>query len=138
MSENNEGAQAAPERPQTTERPQTDRPHGGERSYGPRREGGGGRSGGYRGGGDRDGGGRGERRGGPGGRRRFGRGKVCQMCVDKVTYVDYKDIRRLRRYVTERGKVVSRRISGACSKHQRAVTRAIHRARFLALLPYKS
>lgn len=135
MSENMEGTPQPPAAAPAA-------PSGGYQSRGPRPGGsGGGRpGGGYRGGGEGRGGeGRGgDRRGGPGGRRRFGRGKVCQMCVDKVDYVDYKDIRRLRRYVSERGKVVSRRISGACSKHQRAVTRAIHRARFLALLPYKA
>jgi len=58
------------------------------------------------------------------------------LCVEKATYVDYKDIRRLRRFVADRGKILSRRVSGACAKHQRMVTRAIHRARILALLPF--
>lgn len=64
------------------------------------------------------------------------RRKVCAFCVDKIDVVDYKDAGRLRRYMTERGKIVPRRISGNCARHQRQVTRAIKRARHLALLPY--
>jgi small subunit ribosomal protein S18 len=71
------------------------------------------------------------------GRRRFGRGKVCGFCVEKVRYIDYKDVRRLRRFMTERGKILTRRVSGACASHQRMLTHAIHRARVLALLPFK-
>ena len=69
-------------------------------------------------------------------RRRFGRRKVCKFCADKVEYVDYKDVRRLRGLVTERGKIIPRRISGNCAKHQREVAIAIKRSRGLALIPY--
>ncbi|MBQ2664614.1 MAG: 30S ribosomal protein S18 [Clostridia bacterium] len=62
--------------------------------------------------------------------------KVCMFCVDKVEYIDYKDTAKLRRYVTERGKIVPRRISGNCAKHQRQLTTAIKRARIIALLPF--
>lgn len=69
-------------------------------------------------------------------RDRRKRRKVCSFCVDKVEYVDYKDVSRLRRYLTERGKIIPRRISGNCARHQRQLTRAIKRARQMALLPY--
>ncbi|HEV8639773.1 MAG TPA: 30S ribosomal protein S18 [Methylomirabilota bacterium] len=69
-------------------------------------------------------------------RRRFGRRKVCKFCVDKVDSVDYKDVRRLRGFVTERGKIIPRRISGSCARHQRQLTHAVRRARTVALLPY--
>ena len=69
-------------------------------------------------------------------RRRFGRRKVCKFCVDKVDLVDYKDVRLLRGFVTERGKIIPRRISGSCARHQRGLTHAIKRARTVALLPY--
>ena len=62
--------------------------------------------------------------------------KVCRFCVDKVEDIDYKDVAKLRRYVTERGKILPRRISGNCAKHQRQVTVAIKRARNIALLPF--
>ena len=62
--------------------------------------------------------------------------KVCVFCVDKVEHIDYKDTAKLRRYVTERGKIVPRRISGNCAKHQRQLTTAIKRARQIALLPF--
>ena len=62
--------------------------------------------------------------------------KVCVFCVDKVENIDYKDTAKLRRYVTERGKIVPRRISGACAKHQRQLTTAIKRARAIALMAY--
>ncbi len=61
---------------------------------------------------------------------------MCKFCVDKVELVDYKDIRRLRGFVSERGKIVPRRISGSCARHQRQLTHAIRRARSMALLPY--
>ena len=64
------------------------------------------------------------------------RKKVCQFCVDKCEHIDYKDTAKLRRYVTERGKIVPRRISGNCAKHQRQLTTAIKRARIIALLPF--
>ena len=62
--------------------------------------------------------------------------KVCSFCVDKVEAIDYKDVPKLRRYVTERGRILPRRISGNCAKHQRQVTVAIKRARNIALLPF--
>ena len=71
-------------------------------------------------------------------RPRKGRRKVCQFCVDKVEHIDYKDIARLRRYMSERGKILPRRVTGTCAKHQRELTVAIKRARHLALLPYSA
>lgn len=62
--------------------------------------------------------------------------KVCSFCVDKVTDIDYKEVAKLRKYVSERGKILPRRISGNCAKHQRQLTTAIKRARVVALLPY--
>src|SRR6185295_9651499 len=85
------------------------------------------------GGGDR-GGDRGDR-GGPGGPRRPRR-RVCSFCVEKVQKIDYKDVGRIRRYISERGKIDPRRKSGSCAKHQRMLTTALKRARFMALLPY--
>ena len=67
---------------------------------------------------------------------RKGRKKVCAFCVDRVETIDYKDIPRLRRYLSERGKIVPRRVTGTCAGHQRELTIAIKRARHLALLPY--
>lgn len=64
------------------------------------------------------------------------RRKVCAFCVDKMDYIDYKDVNRLRRYMTERGKIMPRRMSGVCAKHQRDLAIAIKRARIVALLPY--
>ncbi len=64
--------------------------------------------------------------------------KVCLFCVDKVEHIDYKDTAKLRRYISERGKIVPRRISGNCAKHQRQLTIAIKRARQIALLPFVS
>ena len=69
-------------------------------------------------------------------RGRKARKKVCGFCVDKVENIDYKDIARLRRYMSERGKILPRRVSGTCASHQRELTVAIKRARHLALLPY--
>lgn len=65
-----------------------------------------------------------------------GRIKVCRFCEDKASKVDYKDERMLRRFVTERGKVIPRRMSGTCARHQRGLVTAIKRARNIALLPY--
>jgi len=62
--------------------------------------------------------------------------KVCRFCVDKVEYVDYKDIKRLRNFITDRGKIIPRRITGNCAYHQRQLTVAIKRARNIALLPF--
>jgi len=64
--------------------------------------------------------------------------KHCSFCADKVETIDYKDISRLRRYITERGKILPRRITGNCAHHQRQLTVAIKRARTMALLPYTS
>lgn len=70
--------------------------------------------------------------------KRRGRRKkrVCQFCVDKVTGVDYKDIAKLRKYVSERGKILPRRVTGNCAKHQRAMTMGVKRARHMALMVY--
>ncbi|WRS28020.1 30S ribosomal protein S18 [Oscillospiraceae bacterium MB08-C2-2] len=73
-------------------------------------------------------------RGGP----RKGRKKVCSFCVDRVHDIDYKDVPRLRRYLSERAKIVPRRVTGTCARHQRQLTLAIKRARHLAFLPYVS
>ena len=69
-------------------------------------------------------------------RPRKGRRKVCQFCVDKVEHIDYKDAAKLRKFITERGKIMPRRMSGNCAKHQRQLSVAIKRARAIALLPY--
>lgn len=70
------------------------------------------------------------------GKMRRSKRKVCAFCVDKAESIDYKDINKLRKFVTERGKILPRRITGNCAKHQRALTVAIKRARHLALMPY--
>ena len=72
------------------------------------------------------------------GNGRKGRKKVCSFCVDKVEFIDYKDISRLRRFVSERAKILPRRVTGTCARHQRDLTAAIKRARYLALMPYTS
>lgn len=64
------------------------------------------------------------------------RKKVCAFCVDKAEHIDYKDVAKLRRYISERAKIVPRRVTGTCAKHQRELTTSIKRARQLALLPY--
>ena len=69
-------------------------------------------------------------------RDRRSRRKVCAFCADKIEMIDYKDTQRLRRYLSERGKIVPRRVTGTCARHQRQLTTAIKRARHLALLPY--
>ena len=83
--------------------------------------------------------------GGPGGPRPVGpkrrarfipRRKVCIFCVDKIEHIDYKDFRRLSRYVSERGKIEPRRKTGTCSRHQRTLTVALKRARHIALIPF--
>ena len=77
------------------------------------------------------------RRPGGGGRGRFGaRRKVCAFCVDKIDVIDYKDPVKLRRFISERGKIEPRRKTGTCARHQRRLTLSIKRARHLALLPY--
>lgn len=68
--------------------------------------------------------------------RRRSRKRVCNFCVDKVEEIDYKDVNRLKKYITERGKILPRRISGNCASHQRELTVAIKRARVVALLPF--
>src|SRR5213595_2993201 len=103
-----------------------------ERS-GPRRDGA--RSGGGsrdRGGDDRGGGGDRPRYGGP----RRPRRKVCAFCVDKVQKIDFKEVGRIRRYISDRGKIDPRRKSGTCAKHKRMLTTALKRARLMAMLPY--
>ena len=68
----------------------------------------------------------------------FRRRKVCRMCAEKMNTVDYKDLRFLQQYLVERSKILPRRISGTCAKHQRIIPQAIKRARHVALLPYTS
>jgi small subunit ribosomal protein S18 len=90
--------------------------------------------------------GRGGPGGGPGGlendpfglRRRTGKRKVCRFCADSALQIDYKDANLLKYFISDRGKIVPRRISGNCALHQRAVTTAIKRARNIALMPYTS
>jgi small subunit ribosomal protein S18 len=75
--------------------------------------------------------------GGGGGRRKYvPRRKVCGYCTDKIPSPDYKDVKRLQRYVSDRGKILPRRRTGMCAKHQRRLTVAVKRARHLALLPF--
>ena len=69
---------------------------------------------------------------------RKGRRQVCSFCVDKADYIDYKDVAKLRRFISERGKILPRRVTGTCAHHQRGLTVAIKRARHLALLPFSS
>ena len=64
--------------------------------------------------------------------------KVCQFCADKIAHIDYKDIARLRKCISERSKILPRRVTGACAKHQRQITVAVKRARTVALLAYIS
>jgi small subunit ribosomal protein S18 len=104
-----------------------------ERSFGPR---GGGDRGGDRGGDTGRGQGMDEEK--RGGGRGFGRKKVCRFCADRNAVVDFKDQATLKYFVTERGKIIPRRISGNCAKHQREVATAIKRARGVALLPYNA
>jgi small subunit ribosomal protein S18 len=70
------------------------------------------------------------------GLRQIWRKKICRLCRESITHIDYKDVKRLEKFMTDRGKIVSRRSSGNCALHQRMIARAIKRARFLALLPY--
>lgn len=155
-NENNEGAPQAPTEAPAPQAPQLGGPPPGEGSYQPRpqrsgppsggggyRPGGGGgyRPGGGAGGGSRFGGPRngGPRTGGPGGRSReryIPRRKVCSFCVDKVENIDYKDVNRLKRYLSERAKIEPRRKTGTCARHQRALSVALKRARHMALLPF--
>jgi len=82
---------------------------------------------------DNDGGERGERgeRGDRGGRK-----KICKFCHDGILTIDYKDEKRLRRFITERGKIVPRRISGTCAKHQRQLSTSLKRSRVMAIIPF--
>jgi small subunit ribosomal protein S18 len=64
------------------------------------------------------------------------RKKVCQFCADKTENIDYKDVDKLKKYITDRGKILPKRVTGTCAIHQREVTKAIKRARIVALLPY--
>jgi small subunit ribosomal protein S18 len=66
----------------------------------------------------------------------FSRRRVCRFCTDKDVVIDYKDSKNLKNFVTERGKIIPRRIYGTCAKHQRQLTEAVKRARQIALLPY--
>lgn len=70
--------------------------------------------------------------------QRRSRKKVCSFCVDRVENIDYKDVARLRKYISERSKIIPRRVTGTCAKHQRELTIAIKRARHVALLPFVS
>lgn len=72
----------------------------------------------------------------PGGRKT--RKKVCGFCVDRVDTIDYKDVAKLRRFISERAKILPRRVTGTCARHQREMTIAIKRARHIALLPFSS
>ena len=100
----------------TVRRNQGDRPSGGG--------GGGGREGG--------------REGGQGGKKKFfyRRKRVCKFCVEKIEYVDFKDVKMLQQFIPERGKILPRRISGTCALHQRKLQNAIKRARIMALIPF--
>ncbi len=86
--------------------------------------------------GPRDGGGDGGRDGGGGGGRGGFRRRGCEFCIGKTDVLDYKDVHRLRRYISDRGKMEPRRKVGTCARHQRIVSRAVKRARYIALLPY--
>jgi len=70
--------------------------------------------------------------------KRMPKKKVCMFCVEHIEDIDYKDFGRLRRFITEKGKILPRRMSGVCAKHQRPLAIAIKRARVMALLPYKA
>jgi small subunit ribosomal protein S18 len=118
---------------------------GGHRSEGHSGGGGGGRREGFGGGGGgqrREGGGPGGPGGAPGGPRRggkrqfFRKKKVCRFCVERVDFIDYKKVEMLQPFVQERGKILPRRMTGTCSRHQRWLGEAIKRARNIALLPF--
>ncbi|MCC6346537.1 MAG: 30S ribosomal protein S18 [Nitrospirales bacterium] len=68
--------------------------------------------------------------------KRFQRRKFCRFCADKVPFIDYKDVKTLRSYMTERGKILTRKMTGTCAAHQREITEAIKRARTIALVPF--
>jgi small subunit ribosomal protein S18 len=69
-------------------------------------------------------------------RRPTRRKKPCSFCIEKATHIDFKDVSKLRRFVTERGKIMPRRMTGNCAQHQRQLSMAVKRARIVALLPY--
>lgn len=71
-------------------------------------------------------------------RGRRGKKRVCVFCVDKIESIDFKDVPRLKKFITERGKILPRRISGNCARHQRMLTTAIKRARIIALIPFSA
>ncbi len=127
---------AAPATPAPTgDRPQGDRPQG-DRPQGERSQGG---PGGDRG--PRPGGPRGPRPaggpgGGPGGRKFFRRKKVCKFTVEKIDSISYRDVRLLQQFVSDRGKIIPRRLTGTSAPFQRKLTKAIKQARAIALLPY--
>ena len=79
---------------------------------------------------------RGEKKAGQARKRGFARRKVCRFCADKNVPIDYKDPGTLKYFITDRGKIIPRRISGNCAKHQRKVSTAIKRARMIALMPF--
>jgi len=87
---------------------------------------------------EREGKGKGKGKGKAKGKGKSLKKKYCKLCLEKVLFVDYKDEKRLGRFVTDRGKIVPRRVSGTCSMHQKQLTTAIKRARVLALLPFTS
>ena len=124
----------APEPARTEPKPAESRPPAGRPPEGrPRGDGRGGEGRGGDGRGPREGG----REGGKRGRRGFFRKKkVCRFCVDKVDYIDYKKPEQLMTFIQERGKIVPRRITGTCSRHQRWLAEAIKRARNIALMPF--
>ena len=77
--------------------------------------------------------------GGPGGGKKkffYRRKRVCKFCVEKIEYIDFKDVKTLQQFIPERGKILPRRISGTCALHQRKLQNAIKRARIVALLPF--
>jgi len=137
-----EPIKATPEAAPVSAAPAASAPrHEGHHSGGaPRREGG--YSGGGGGGQRREGGGPGGPGGGPGGPRRggkrqfFRKKKVCRFCVERVDFIDYKKAEMLQPFVQERGKILPRRMTGTCSRHQRWLGEAIKRARNIALLPF--
>lgn len=77
-----------------------------------------------------------QRAGGP--RRRLSRPKVCSFCAEQIDYIDYKEVSRLRRFLSESGKILPRRRTSMCARHQRPLTTALKRARAIALLPYQA
>jgi small subunit ribosomal protein S18 len=97
-----------------------------------------------RGPGSGPGGGGDDRRGGPGGQQGgkkkffYRRKRVCKFCVEKIEYIDFKDVKTLQQFIPERGKILPRRISGTCALHQRKLQNAIKRARIVALLPFSA